>query len=111
MVEMTRSLSTDIDNLVARLEAAEEGSAKLTTEIAKLAGTFKRYGTPHYTTSLDAALPGENIVRAQFYRTGHWLAEHEGVDGMRYPAKAATEALARRIACLRALASTESGAG
>lgn len=131
MVEMTRSLSTGIGNLVARLESAESGSRELDAEIYAsvhegwepggiFAGNCREIGNPgqfvvcpHYTTSLDAALPGENIVEVRQHLVGpdqgKWTAAH--IDGHNdlWWMTAHTEALARRAACLRALASTESG--
>ncbi len=58
---------------------------------------------PHYTTSIDAKLPGENIVEmariGQFYRVKH-VDEH----GQQFIGDHAVEAIARRIAALRARA-------
>lgn len=56
---------------------------------------------PHYTTSLDAALPGENIVTVnRQFRDGRevWQAVQAG----QHVAYAPTEPLARRIAALKA---------
>ncbi len=57
---------------------------------------------PPYTTSLDAGVPGENIVGVLFSRKrGRWAAIHRRPDGREEgPAWAATEALARRAAGL-----------
>ena len=61
---------------------------------------------PHYTTSIDAKLPGENIVELarigrsyRFYRVWH-VDEHD----RRFNGEHAVEAIARRIAALRARA-------
>ncbi|MDX1574901.1 MAG: hypothetical protein R3285_01830 [Kiloniellales bacterium] len=57
---------------------------------------------PPYTTSLDAGVPGENIVGVLFSRKrGRWAAIHRGSDGREEgPVWAASEALARRAAGL-----------
>ena len=116
------------DDLIARLEAATEGSLDLDVEI-ELAITPNRAAHPkglrgfvistygrwedsvmpvdHYTTSLDAALPGEEITMVQRINrgAGHWwtawavLHEHRSVTGDGH-----TEALARRAAGLQAIA-------
>ncbi len=57
-----------------------------------------------YTTALDAALPGENIVLALYSpRRGRWAAVHEATDGAQAPVWAASECLARRRAALKGL--------
>jgi hypothetical protein len=59
---------------------------------------------PPYTTALDAALPGENIVLALYSpRRGRWAAVHEAADGAQAPVWAASECLARRRAALKGL--------
>ena len=60
---------------------------------------------PPYTTSLDAAVPGENIVGVLFSRKrGRWAAIHRGPQGRESgPVWAASEALARRAAGLAGL--------
>ena len=57
---------------------------------------------PPYTTSLDAGVPGENIVGVLFSRKrGRWAAIHRAADGSEEgPVWASTEALARRAAGL-----------
>ena len=55
---------------------------------------------PRYTTSLDAALPGEQIRRVEKQFDGTWIAWDERTT--RYGSVGHTEALARRIAALRA---------
>lgn len=61
-------------------------------------------GIPLYTASLDAALPGENIVfTVRSERRGRWGAVHRSADGRDHLVWAATESLARRLAILSAL--------
>ncbi len=64
---------------------------------------------PPYTTSLDASVPGENIVGVLFSRKrGRWAAIHRGPEGREEgPVWAATEALARRAAGLAGIMSQE----
>jgi hypothetical protein len=64
---------------------------------------------PAYTTSLDAGVPGENVVGVLFSRKRErWAAIHRGPDGREEePVWAATEALARRAAGLAGLLSQE----
>ncbi len=63
---------------------------------------------PAYTTSLDAALPGENIVFSVYStRRRMWGAAHRIADGQHVMRWAATECLARRLAALSALAPTD----
>ncbi len=62
---------------------------------------------PPYTTTLDAALPGENIVLALYSpRRGRWAAVHETPAGEQVLVWAATECLARRRAALKAIGAT-----
>ena len=71
-------------DLLARLEAAEAGSRELDKAIHKIVTGMKVIQrTPagwcsHYTTSLDAALPGENIISSNEIETGRWEAVHCG---------------------------------
>ena len=59
---------------------------------------------PTFTTSLDAAVPGENIVCSIFStKYQRWAAVHRGEDGGEVLAWAADEVLARRVAGLRAI--------
>lgn len=59
---------------------------------------------PPYTTALDAALPGENIVLAlHSARRGKWAAVQRTPGGSDVLVWAATEPLARRAAALKAL--------
>lgn len=61
----------------------------------------------HYTSSLDAKIPGENITRTEFLGDQHgwspnWRASHKQKKfmGRTYQAEAKTEAIARRLAAL-----------
>ncbi len=59
---------------------------------------------PPYTTTLDAALPGENIVLALHSpRRGRWAAVHRTPGGQQVLVWAASECLARRRAALKGL--------
>jgi hypothetical protein len=59
---------------------------------------------PPYTTALDAALPGENIILALHSpRRGRWAAVHQTPGGQQVLVWAASECLARRRAALKAL--------
>ncbi len=59
---------------------------------------------PPYTTALDAALPGENIILALHSpRRGRWAAVHQTPGGEQVLVWAASECLARRRAALKAL--------
>lgn len=59
---------------------------------------------PPYTTALDAAVPGENIVLALYSpRRGRWAAVQEAADGAQALVWAASECLARRRAALKGL--------
>jgi len=67
---------------------------------------------PAYTTSLDAALPGENIVFSVYStRRRLWGAAHRIADGQHVLRWAATECLARRLAALSAQIQTGAPAG
>ncbi len=62
---------------------------------------------PPYTATLDAALPGENIVLALYSpRRGRWAAVHETRAGEQVLVWAVSECLARRRAALKALRAT-----
>ena len=62
---------------------------------------------PPYTTALDAALPGENILLALYSpRRGRWAAVHKTPSGQQVLVWAASECLARRRAALKALGAT-----
>ncbi len=59
---------------------------------------------PPYTTALDAALPGENIILALHSpRRGRWAAVHKTSDGQQVLVWAASECLARRRAALKSI--------
>jgi hypothetical protein len=59
---------------------------------------------PPYTTALDAALPGENIVLALHSpRRRRWAAVHQTPGGQQVLVWAASECLARRRAALKGL--------
>ena len=114
---------------IAHLDAATEGGRELDYAIAKETGwqfygenEFKEYGLfwreatpdewkqlPWWTTSLDAALPGENIVSMSFREQGdyaplgsYYTVFHEDPHGDRHQGEHAVEAIARRIAALKA---------
>ena len=142
---------SDHSELIARLEAASEGTRELDAEIWMLQGFFRELSEkwqiptspkptfvetwrtpggrelspffedggiwddradvpPHYTTSLDAKLPGENIVEMTWHEVieGEPLGEvceawHEDRDtGKRTLGQGNTEPLARRVAALKA---------
>jgi len=113
------------DALIDALAAAPCGSRELDIRVdyglgvmlsgrADLASTMIREGiswqtvsnvldsrVPAYTTSLDAAIDGENIaftIRSE--RRGKWGAMHRAQCGKEVLVWAATEALARRLAAL-----------
>jgi hypothetical protein len=114
-----------LDALIDALAAAPAGSRELDLRIdyglgvmmsgrVDLASTMIREGiswqtvsdvldsrVPPFTTSLDAAIDGENIaftIRSE--RRGQWGAMHRARCGKEILAWAATEALARRLAAL-----------
>ena len=103
-----------MDSLLTRLEAASEGSREMDglITIQERPGFYPSVAiaekdAPHYTTSLDAKLPWENIVEMRYYidpdgRDSAYTTIHEAEDGRLFEGKAKTEALARRIAALRA---------
>lgn len=58
-----------------------------------------------FTRSLDAALPGENIVFSMFSAEKNlWVSVQRDPDGREFVSWAATEPLSRRAAALRAIA-------
>ena len=58
---------------------------------------------PPYTTSLDARIPGENVVLSAYSRKRkQWVAVHRLAGGEQLSAWAATECLARRLSGLQA---------
>jgi hypothetical protein len=121
-----------LDRLLASLAEAHEGSRELDVivsfalgktlgEAGKMAELLVEEGytwdivseildhdLPAYTTSLDAALPGENIVLSVYStRRRLWGAAHRIADGQHVMRWAASECLARRLAALSALAPAE----
>lgn len=118
-----------LDRLLASLAEAEQGSRELDIIISFVLGASSGeagkmvellvdegypwdivselldHDLPSYTTSLDAALPGENIVLSAYSsRRRLWGAAHRMADGRHVMRWAATECLARRLAALSALA-------
>lgn len=115
-----------LQKVVSALSEAREGGPSLDVRIsvalgdlqsgsAKLLRLFVEEGydwavisnlldeqVPPYSTSLDASLPGENIVGVLYScKRGRWAAIHRAADGREEgPVWAATEALARRAAGL-----------
>lgn len=123
-------MTSDLPALLARVEAAPEGSRELDAELFFAAhpeywvtaletmpaiDVYPRSvsmlaGLPHYTTSLDTALPGENIVRVEYFsHRKQWAAVHSVKPGHGVWAIAHTEPLARRAAALRAMMEAEDG--
>lgn len=96
-------------DLIDRLERSTGDDARdLDDEIFDIAEPFHHHAAdiPHYTTSLEAKLPGENIVQvtAPYLDTlqrGLWTAQQLTDDDM-IIGKGHTEALARRVAALKA---------
>ncbi len=116
-----------LDDLIGSLNRAEAGGLKLDTLMAyAVAGSDLRTATlrdimtegsfslevagelldghpPPFTRTLDAAIPGENIVLATYSdKRGQWAAVQRDADGREFMSWAATEALARRAAALQA---------
>ena len=114
--------------LIERLESAETGSRELDARIyerlgyrVRRRGQSMRHGHRYwrswvwlnsdnprrweamsdYTTSIDASLPDENIVQTRLTLSGKWEAVHAR-NGVTCTGTATTEALARRIAALKA---------
>ena len=57
---------------------------------------------PHYTTSIHAKLPNENIIAMAKLNGGRYLCTHLEPSGHTYEGEHRTEAIARRIAALKA---------
>lgn len=119
---------TSWGDLIATLQDADEGDRRLDAIIAYHCGAAGRDAhqmmrllidegsswdliyellegeIPPFTSSLDAAVPGENIVCAM-YSSKHdrWAAVHREPDGSEVLAWSANEVLARRVAGLRAI--------
>lgn len=114
-------------DLIKRLENAGEGSPSLDIQIALATGWVTRpspigqgylyypsansrnKAVPDYTTSIDAKISGENIISVKKIEFNMWRAVHEiepphhQLGGGRTTVGIAkTEALARRIAALKA---------
>lgn len=119
-----------IDDLIGALESAPAGGPEFDRMVAFQLGLplgesdqmiklllFEGYSwdiiselvkseNPSFTTSLDARIPGENIVLAMLSgKRGQWAAVHRSIGGTDFMAWAATEPLARRAAALRGLRS------
>ena len=110
------------DELIIKLEQATEGSRELDVMIFQTNPNWERTDTkgwskvaggrnivkdeafaPLYTSSLDAKPPGENIVRVQFDPIENdWIAWHSSLENKSTRGIAKTEALARRVASLKA---------
>ena len=122
-----------IDDLIGALEHAPDGGTDLDRRIAFQLGLpigesdqmiklllFEGYGwdviselvqseNPCFSTSLDARIPGENIVLAMHSsKRGQWVAIHRSAGGVDFLAWAASEPLARRAAALRGLRAVSS---
>ncbi|RMD64262.1 MAG: hypothetical protein D6826_02925 [Alphaproteobacteria bacterium] len=120
-----------LDKLLGSLESAQAGSRELdiivtfvlgdtATDAGRMIQILVEEGypwdvvselldedVPAYTSSLDAAVPGEAIVLSAYSsKRGRWLAAHRNDDGGRVLAWAASECLARRLAALKALRAT-----
>ena len=100
--------------LIEKLESAIEGGHELDWEIALIVSGRKiaerqRFATetlPHYTTSLDAKIPGENIVGMGFStKAGKYWALHDGTN--KGAGVGHTEILARCIAGLKGMDAKE----
>ena len=104
-----------MDSLIARLEAVTEGSRELDEAVYNVIGrpgdNDPQYFSflhgdcpPNYTTSIDAVIPGENIVSTQKdQRTNGWRALAQSKDVKIHIADAGIEPLARRAAALKAM--------
>ena len=115
-----------VEVLIRDLESAAGGSTALDQRIEHCLGTFLalkanltellvsegvawptitetlRGHTPRYTASLDAAIPGEDILFVlRSAARGKWAAVQRAFGGREVLAWAATEALARRLAALK----------
>ncbi len=124
--------TTDRAGLVRELEGVEEGSREMDGKIHEALGKCPHWETeyfavqddtgfqcksckesyvhtlgrdvPHYSASLDAKLPWENIVYVRQCGKSLWYAVHEEYKPThrKIEGRAKTEPLARRIAALRA---------
>ena len=106
---------TAMKNLIKKLEAASEGSPWLDSEIIDAIFDDPRNAAPTqanergfdpsatcYTTKLDAALPGERVTSTLLRANGKWYAQALDEQNVFHTGEANTEALARRIAALKA---------
>ena len=116
------------DDLIRLLETADRGSRRLDVMIAYYSGDFGREANqmvrllvdegaswdlifelldreiPEYTESLDATIPGENIVCSIFSsKHGRWAAVQRSEQGEEVLAWGPSEILARRLAGLQGL--------
>ncbi len=124
-----------LERLISVLSEVEEGSreldvrisialGELQSESAKLLKLFVEEGydwrvisglldtqVPAYSTSLDAAVPGENIVGVLYSaKRGRWAAVHRAPGGYEVdPLWASSEALARRAVGLAGLVAERRG--
>jgi hypothetical protein len=65
---------------------------------------------PHFTGSLDAKIPGENVVLVHLDEsTAKWIAVNRASNGRLYVGVGNTEPLSRRIAGLKAYDAVEKG--
>jgi hypothetical protein len=125
-----------LERLISVLSEVEEGSRELDVRISvalgelqsesvKLLKLFVEEGydwrvisglldtqVPAYSTSLDAAVPGENIVGVLYSaKRGRWAAVHRAPGGHEVdPLWASTEVLARRAVGLAGLVAEQRGA-
>ena len=120
----------DMRNLVENLENSSAGSLKLDTMVSYLVASSDACSETvrqalvegdvswevvnqllddrpsPFTRSIDAAIPGENIVLAIYStKRSRWAAVQKSADGREFLGWGATEALARRAAALKALQS------
>jgi hypothetical protein len=114
------------ENLIRTIETAEEGGRRLDSVVSYLlgegdagtdsiidllveegyplevSGELLNADVPPFSTSLDAQLPGENIVVTMYAsRKDQWMAIHRSSDGSDSVGWARTECLARRAAALK----------
>lgn len=115
-----------VETLIRTIETADEGDRRLDSVVSYLLGEgdadtdaiidlIVEEGYPlevsselldadvaPFSTSLDAKLPGENIVLSMYAsRKGQWMAIQRSSDGKDAVAWARTECLARRAAALK----------
>jgi len=102
-------------NLIEKLEAAPEGSRELDLDIFLVLNTRLRFtrkeladehskllmGVEHWTTSIDAKIPWENIWLVVCGDDGFWSAMTINPSGRNTEGHGHTEALARRVTALK----------